>query len=134
MRIKEVIEGAIPSGDTVGEDNRDLFEMANLYPAETGLPMTVWVLPRGNARHDVGIKVNMTHGNQMNISNTAVVAVRPTPRLIAGQLSPADATSVFEWARLNTYTLVAYWNGQIGTIQMAQALKPLPPGQPSQPP
>ncbi len=36
--------------------------MANLYPRTTGLPMTVWVGPRGNARHDVRIKVNMTHG------------------------------------------------------------------------
>jgi hypothetical protein len=68
----------------------------------------------------------MTHGNQINISNTAVVAVRPTPRLITGRLLPADAQAVFEWARLNTDTLVAYWNGQIGTIQMVQALKPLP--------
>jgi hypothetical protein len=23
------------------------YEMANLYPRETGLPMTVWVSPRG---------------------------------------------------------------------------------------
>jgi hypothetical protein len=51
-------------------------------------------------------------------------------------LLPADAQAVFEWARLNIDTLVAYWNGQIGTIQMAQALKPLPPsgqGQQGQP-
>jgi len=38
--------------------NDELFEMANLYPRTTGLPMTVWVSPRGNARHDVRIKVN----------------------------------------------------------------------------
>ena len=103
--------------------------MANLFPNETGLPMTVWVSPRGNARHDVRIKVNITHGNQMIISNTAVVAVRPTPRLIAGRLSPDDAQSVFEWVKLNTDTLVDYWNGQIGTIQMARMLKPVPAGQ-----
>jgi hypothetical protein len=126
MRIKEVIKDAIAPEDTFDQDNRDLFEMANLYPDETGLPMTVWVSPRGNARHDVRIKVNMTHGNQMNISNTAVVAMRPTPRVIAGELSPDDAQAVFEWVKLNTDTLVAYWNGRIGTIQMAQALKPLP--------
>jgi hypothetical protein len=126
MRAKKAI-GEIASEASVDQDDRDLFEMANLYPAETGLPMTVWVSPRGNARHDLRIKVNMTHGNQMSISNTAVVAVRPTPRLIAGQLSPADAQAVFEWVRLNTNTLVVYWNGQIGTIEMARALNPLPP-------
>jgi hypothetical protein len=37
----------------------------------------------------VRVKVNMAHGNQMSISNTAVVAVRPTPRLITGRLSSA---------------------------------------------
>jgi hypothetical protein len=34
----------------------ELYEMANLYPAETGLPMTVWVSPRGRARHDVRVR------------------------------------------------------------------------------
>jgi hypothetical protein len=68
----------------------ELYEMVNIYPADSGLPMTVWAGPRGNARHDVRVKVNMAHGNQMSISNTAVVAVRPTPRLIAGRLSSAD--------------------------------------------
>jgi hypothetical protein len=64
--------------------------MANLYPDTTGLPMTVWVSPGGSARHDVLVKVNMTHGNQTNIADMAVVGVRPTPRRIAGELSPAD--------------------------------------------
>ena len=60
-------------------DTDELFEMANLFPGTTGLPMTVWVSPRGNARHDVGVKVNMTHGNQMTVSNTATVGIRPSP-------------------------------------------------------
>ena len=53
----------------------ELYEMANLYPRTTGLPMTVWVSPRGHARHDVWIEVNTTHGDQMNVDNVAVVAV-----------------------------------------------------------
>jgi hypothetical protein len=48
--------------------------------------MTVWISPRGNARHDVRIKVNMTHGNQMNIASTAVVGVRPAPMSSQGAL------------------------------------------------
>jgi hypothetical protein len=54
-------------------------------------------------------------------------SLRFVQRLIAGRLLPADAHAVFEWARLNIDTLVADCSGQIGTIQMAQALKPLPP-------
>ena len=105
----------------------DLFEMANLYPDTTGLPMTVWISPRGNARHDVRVNVNMTHSNQMIIANTAVVGVRPAPRVIAGQLSPGDAQAVFSWIALNTDALVAYWEGHIDTARVIQALKPLAP-------
>lgn len=121
MRAREVVKNE----QTL--DQNDLFEMANLFPRTTGLPMTIWVSPRGGARHDVRIKVNMTHGNQMNIANTAVVGVRPSPRVITGRLSAQDQQAVFAWVTLNTDALVAYWNGQIDTIQLGQQLKPLPP-------
>jgi hypothetical protein len=77
----------------------------------------------------VRIKVNMTHGKQVNIANTAVVAVRPTPRVVAGRLSPDDQQAVFQWVQLNSPALVAYWEGQIDTIQLGQMLKPLIAGQ-----
>ena len=105
----------------------ELYEMANLYPRTTGLPMTIWVGPRGNARHDVRIKVNLTHGNQMNIDNTAVVGVRPTPHLIVGRLSSDDERLVFEWVRINDATIIAYWDGNIDIAELIQNLKPLPP-------
>ena len=110
-------------------ESDELFEMANLFPRTTGLPMTVWVSPRGNARHDVRVKVNVTHGNQMTISNTAVVGLRPTPHIITGQLSSSDEQAVSEWATLNADALVEYWEGRIDTIQLGQALKRLPSSQ-----
>ena len=105
----------------------ELYEMSNLYPRTTGLPMTVWVGPRGNARHDVRIKVNQTRGNQMNIDNTAVVGVRPAPHLVAGRLSSDDERLVSEWIRINEATIIAYWDGSIDTAELIQNLKPLPP-------
>jgi hypothetical protein len=103
----------------------ELYEMANLYPRTTGLPMTVWVSPRGNARHDVRIKVNTTHGNQMNIDNTATVAVRPSPHVVAGRLSTDDERVVTNWITLNAEAILAYWNGDIDTMELVQTLKPL---------
>ena len=103
----------------------ELYEMANLYPRTTGLPMTVWVSPRGNARHDVRVKVNMTHGNQMNIDNTAIVGVRPVPHLITGQLLRDDERSVAAWIALNADAIVAYWDGAIDTLELVRILKPL---------
>ena len=111
---------------SITRDDDDLFEMANLSPALTGLPMVIWVSERGRARHDVRIKVHMAHGRQMSIGNTATVAVRPTPRLIAGQLTPADMQSVREWIQLNETALVDYWDGRIYTDELIQRLQRLP--------
>ncbi len=104
-------------------EEEDVCDMANLFPGTTGLPMTVWVSPRGGARHDVRVMVNMVHGNQMSASNTAVVAVRPTPRLIAGQLDQQDLAAVSDWVIRNTAALAAYWDGQIDTVELGQALQ-----------
>jgi len=112
--------------DSSAVENDELFEMANLYPRTTGLPMTVWVGPRGNARHDVRIKVNMTHGDRMNIENTAVVGIRPLPHVIAGQLSSDDERLVAAWVTVNAAAIVSYWDGNIDTVELVQQLKPLP--------
>ena len=72
------------------------------------------------------VRVNITNGGQIDADNTAVVVVRPTPCVIAGQLSPAGAQAVFRWISLNTDALVAYWEGQIDTTDLCQVLKPLP--------
>ncbi len=67
----------------------------------------------------------MTHGNQMSPTNTAVVGVRPSPHLVAGVLAPDDERTVYAWITLNSLALIAYWNGDIDTVQSAQALKAL---------
>lgn len=95
MKVNEI-------GPDVPVAPENLFEMANLYPSTTGLSMTVWVSPRGNADHDVRVRVNRTDGDQLDIANTADVAVRPTPCVLAGQLSSAGAQEVFQWISLNT--------------------------------
>jgi hypothetical protein len=61
----------------------------------------------------------------MSIGNTARVAVRPTPRLIAGQLSSADMQAVSNWIRLNKAALVDYWDGRIYTAELIQRLQRL---------
>jgi hypothetical protein len=88
--------------------------------------MTIWAGPRGNVLHDVLVKVNMAHGNRMSMANTAVVAVRPAPRLIAGRLSSADLQAVSDWLRLNEAALVAHWEGQISGVGLGRRLQRLP--------
>ncbi|AQR62405.1 hypothetical protein BZG35_12705 [Brevundimonas sp. LM2] len=105
------------------EAENELFEMANLYPRDTGLPMTVWVSPRGNARHDVRVKVCRPHGDRMIVEDTAVVGVRPEPRVIEGPLATADFHRVAAWIRLNEAALVGYWDGDLSTGQFVRALQ-----------
>jgi hypothetical protein len=39
------------------KERDDLFEITNLFPEDTGLPMTVWFSPRRRARHAAWVKV-----------------------------------------------------------------------------
>jgi hypothetical protein len=115
------------SGEAALSDaEEDFFEMANLFPADTGLPMVVWVSERGHARHDARVKVNQSHGTRMLPGNLAVVAVRPTPRLVLGNLSASDLNAVSEWVRLNEGALVDYWEYRISTAQLIRRLRRLP--------
>jgi hypothetical protein len=98
------------------------YEMTNLSPRMTGLPMVVWVSPRGRARHDVRIKVSAVHGSRLVLDDMAVVALRPEPALIAGRLDGSDLTLVREWSRRNEAVLVDYWEGSIDTGELLERL------------
>jgi hypothetical protein len=106
-------------------DDDALFEMANLFPADTGLPMVVWASERGHARHDVRIKVNQAHGTRMPPGNLATVAARPAPRLVDGQLSATDLQLVSQWIRLNEAALLDYWEYRISTAEFVRRLRRL---------
>ncbi len=101
------------------------YEMANLYPRETGLPMTVWAGPRGPARHDARVKVCRTHGDNTDPINLAVVAIRPSPRVVRGPLAQRDFAPVAEWIALNEAALIDYCNGTLGTLEFAARLRRL---------
>jgi hypothetical protein len=112
--------------NTAENEADELFSMVNLSPRLTGLTMTVWVSPRGQARHDVRIKVNLAHGRRMTIHDAAVVTVRPSPQDLSGQLPPPDLHAVSAWIRLNEAALVDYWEFRIDTDELLQRLRPLP--------
>jgi hypothetical protein len=42
--------------------------------------------------------------------NTAVVALAPAPRLVAGDLSRDDQKLVFAWIKLNQSALLDFWD------------------------
>ena len=121
------LTGRVAKPRETTDDRRDqevdeLYEMANLFPRTTGLPLTVWVSPRGRARHGARIKVSFTPG-RMDIGHTAVVGIRPSPRLIEGNLAPADLELVSQWIRLNETALMDFWNETIDSVELGSRLK-----------
>jgi hypothetical protein len=101
----------------------DTYEMANLYPRDTGLPITVWVSHRGRARHDARIRVCRTHGDRMGGTNLAVVAIRPSPRVVHGPLAQSDFATIADWITLNRDALIEYWNGTLSTFELVDRLQ-----------
>lgn len=100
----------------------ELFSMANLFPKHTGLPRTVWIGPKGGARHDARIKVS-AHPDRMDLRDAAVVSIRPEPRLLLGELSPSEFEAIAAWVRLNQQILLDHWNGEIDSFDLAQGLQ-----------
>src|SRR4051812_11822832 len=96
----------------------DAYTMANLRPAFTGLPMVVWVSERGNAQHDVRVKVCCVHADKIKYNNPVSVAV-PPPRLVhGGNIPQADLDAVIRWIALNDDPIIAYWDGIIDTVEL----------------
>ena len=108
----------------ISED--DPFAMGSLPLNLTGLPMVVWASQRMGLPRDIRIKVMQTHGSRMDPGDLAVVAVRPTPRLVAGHLSPGDLRAVSHWIRLNEAVLIDYWEERIYTDELLRRLQRLP--------
>jgi hypothetical protein len=112
----------LPRGET-----DDLFEIANLSPALTGLPMIVWISERGHARHDARVKVSLVHGRRARPDRTASVSVRPTVEIVAGpELDRRDMGLVRRWIELNREAIIAYWNGDLLTDEVIARLQPIP--------
>jgi hypothetical protein len=72
------------------------------------------------------VKVDITPGDQMNIADTAVIGVRPTPQIMASHPAPDHQRAVFEWASANTAARVAYWEGRVDAIEPGRLLKRVP--------
>jgi Domain of unknown function (DUF4160) len=106
------------------DEANDLFEMANLSPTLTGLPMIVWISERGRARHDVRVEVSLVHGRRAHPGRTASVSVRPTVEIVAGPaLDARDMELVRQWIEVNREAIVAYWNGDLLTDEVIARLK-----------
>ena len=108
------------------DEANDPFEMANLSPTLTGLPMIVWISERGRARHDARVKVSLVPGRRAHPERTASVSVRPTVELVAGpELDTRDMELVRQWIENNREAIIAYGNGDLLADEVIARLKPV---------
>jgi hypothetical protein len=110
----------------MSETEDDAYLMAKLLPAETGLPMAVWITPNEGYPDDVRVKVSTLHGGRGVWAGAASVAVRPQPRVVVGTLDSADFARVVQWIDLNRATIIGYWDGTIPTLELHRHLQRLP--------
>jgi hypothetical protein len=104
-------------GEGTQDDSELLFEMANLVQRDTGLPFVVWISPRGNARHDVRVKVS--RGPRALLSEMTSVALRPTVHVVEGKMTASDLKLLSRWVELNRDILIRYWDGDIESTKDA---------------
>jgi hypothetical protein len=105
----------------------DLFLMVNVRSRSSGLPMNVWIGPRGHARHAAHIKVQMDHGPQFDVDNLAVVSVEDDPpQIIEGSLGAADLNRIRRYIELNKQAIMEHWQEKTDGIELSRALKRLP--------
>ena len=61
----------------------------------------------------------------MDISDAAVVAIRPEPHLIEGTLPTTILDPICRWIQLNEAALIDLWNEEIDSVEFAAAIKKL---------
>ena len=117
--------------DQLGTIDADLdpFFAVNLGSRTTGLPMNVWLSPRGYARCAACIWVQADHREQFDLGSLAVISLETDlPQIIEGRLTAVDLNRVRSWFALNQDAILDHWAERIDGAELLRTLKPLKPG------
>jgi hypothetical protein len=109
--------------DDLDETETELWTQMNLVPADTGLPMTVWIRPRSNERHSARIKVCAVHGPRMLPDDTVTVVLHPRRVIPSGGLSADDLRAINAWLALNEAVVRDHWDGLISSSEVLRRLR-----------
>lgn len=87
----------------------------NYYQENTGLPMAIWVGPKGQAQHGPRIKMQRDYIQKMNAANLCSITVSDNPKIIAGdqgEIINSHLEIVYAWVKLNKQSLLKLWRGE----------------------
>ena len=102
-----------------------IFEMANLRPNETGLPMVIWVSPKtGKEKHGPRIKVQTFHGIKSDPEKLISVGFSRDGKIENfGGLSKDDFQLISNFITNNLDNLFLLWDDEISPIEFAHRIK-----------
>jgi hypothetical protein len=102
----------------------DLTLDTNVRGRSSGLPMNIWIGPRGHARHAARIKVQMNHRAQFDLDELAVLSVDDGPPVVLeGWLPASDLALVRRYIALNKQAILDHWREKTDGVELSQALK-----------
>jgi hypothetical protein len=105
-----------------------LFEMANVRPKESGLPVVIYIstgyVEGKLLNHGPRIKVSNTYSHKFDVSNTFVVTISEYP-VVKGTctIKDEDLVLVKDFIIKNKDILEAYWEDDISTLDMLHGLQ-----------
>jgi hypothetical protein len=104
-------------------DDETLQEMVSYRKNVTGISHTIFISPRGNARHGPRIKIAINPLDALDPrSTTAVVSISGWV-LAGGVIEPSLLKQVRKFLAINHSTLQDYWDYKIDTDELRQRLK-----------
>lgn len=103
-------------------DDLELEEMVSYRKNVTGIDHTLFLSPRGNARHGPRVKVAIDPPDSLDPrSHTATITL--DGELVAGDVAPDLLRQVQRFIRANREALLDYWDYRIDTDQLRQRLR-----------
>jgi len=106
-------------------DETDLQEMVSYRKDVTGVDHTVFISPKGYARHGPRIKVAIDPPDSLD-PRGATASIAFDGRVVAGTIEPKLLQQAQRFIELNKPTLQAYWDYEIDTRQLQEQLKAQP--------
>ena len=94
----------------------ELYEMSNVRPFRTGLPMVVWIHESsGNERHYARIKVSVNYGDKVNMQEGFFTVTVPNKEIIGDtrNIKNRDITLVKKWIDLNKELIISLFVAEI---------------------
>src|SRR5262249_24348984 len=110
---------------TTSQEDELLEEAASFRKAVTGMDNTVFILPKGNTRHALRIKVAidppLTVDPRAKIASVAIA----DGAIVAGEIPSWLVDQARRFIDINRDVLLDYWDYRIDTDELRRRLKPI---------